>query len=354
MKVLKTNINGGFPLTLDDFRWLLDGLKGAIAGGLSIGGHDTYVISGALDQLITGSTYGNTAGKVMIAGEVCDIDADTVGIDTASLPYRYIEPVVTFDAAGSKVFADSSVHDTYQLTKYKINGYATLQTGKIQWQLPYLDDIITEIVFKTGADAAITGGLVFLDPFANIYNINISPVDTLTTIIRLDPSTPVIWIKFVGANPTDTITIAPSSGIITPAGKTFVFKSGDWVQFVARDASIYELATLDQQAGSWTNMPSYSDGWVSYGGFQMRKNSDGLVTLRGSISNPSYGGGVTFPFAMPSGFAPTTPVNFAVFSHDGVFGRLKLQIGASFIELPSITAPTSVIVHLDGISYYTN
>lgn len=77
MDKLKTDINGGFPLTLDDLRFEQDAIRGAFRGLLNgfKGSIDTFIISGVNVTSAGGISWNVSEGWVCFKGEICKVDA---------------------------------------------------------------------------------------------------------------------------------------------------------------------------------------------------------------------------------------------------------------------------------------
>ena len=345
--------NGGESFTQDDILWLANGLKAALGQGFSIRGVNTYVMNGMRSTLISGTTYGHTAGVVIINGEVCLIDADTTGIDVSAFPYRYIEPVVTYDSTGLIPFATGGPYNLYQITKYVVNGYATSQTGKIRLDtLPYFEDLINDIVFSQGAAVTISGGLIELPAFDNIFQVNISSTDTLNEIIKFDPSMTMLWLQFVGTNPTDTVTIN-NGNILTPGGLSYVFKSGDWVMLIADGSTpSYNLVTKGGTT-SWQPVTSFGTGWQNIGGantLRFLKDANGIVTINGAAGNTTLftSGTNILIFTLPIGYRPTQNVFKYIYNEDGADPCLiYVGVGGDVNLYQSGLSGVNIIPHLD-------
>ena len=345
MKSLNILDLGGMPFTQNRVKWLQDGIKEAIGNGLTFGGYSSLVISGARSTFIGGTTYGNTAGKVVINGEVCDIDADTVGIDVNALPHRYIEPVITFDASGNVTNFNTTTAQLYQIIKYKVVGYTSTQAGKVEWDtLPYFEDIINDMVFNKGANQSINAGLLELPSFENIFTVNISSSDTLNEIIKFDPSMTVLWLQFVGTDPTDYVTINNGSGINTPGGNSYIFKSGDWAMFIADPGiGIYQLVNNGDQVTPWV-VPSFISSVVTFSvpvddAVKFKSSMNGRIELKGQINTASYPGGIISLFILPAFARPSEDYYFYITGlSSGALIPIIIHVGTNGLVTISTTA----------------
>jgi hypothetical protein len=102
--------NGGMPLHGGDFEWMQSASRDAIKGALHLlaephGGN--MVLSGCD---VTGGVV--APGFVMIDYEVCRFNGGTLPLNTNDGPKFVLQ--VTYDLAGSDVFADGQVRDTYE------------------------------------------------------------------------------------------------------------------------------------------------------------------------------------------------------------------------------------------------
>jgi len=123
MDRLKTTDTGGFPLRLDDIRWMLgqgnEGIYEAL-NHLLRGLGDNFIVQGVVASGTT-PNVAITEGWVMLDGELLKVDAQS-SIDT-STDNTFLKQT-TFDASGSKTFQDLSVNDTYQKDRAVVSGLA--------------------------------------------------------------------------------------------------------------------------------------------------------------------------------------------------------------------------------------
>lgn len=119
---LKTDINGGFPLVLDDIR-ILQGELGVFFNEYienSLPPDSAVWISGGG---YLGTSLGISGGVVYISGQGLFNVPDNLSVGWSGTN-TFLRPAAsTFDAAGLKTFQDGTTHDTYELPQ------ATLQTG---------------------------------------------------------------------------------------------------------------------------------------------------------------------------------------------------------------------------------
>ena len=249
MKNLILGINGGMPLTQDDLKWLQLALSEAIGNGLYLNGTNSYILSG-VDAITLGSgNIGFTAGIAVVNGEVCVMDADTIGIDPAGNPPStwVFEKVISYDATGSKTFGDTSVNDTYQIVKAKIVVDASppadsVDYNSMQRQEALLAEAIQDqplkftktIGFHKGTNVTLAAGVASLDNDGNSFVMSFTDGSTLSSISVQNifyPNGTTIFIKLSGNTANAQITIAQGGGITTPGGVDYTYKSGDWVIF---------------------------------------------------------------------------------------------------------------------------
>lgn len=129
MKKLKTDLNGGFPLVLDDIRWMNSGLIEALMQSWSkyINGNQT-IISGC-STVLSGGNYTVQEGYMWHFGEVCYVPAQVV--PDSSKAFQFFDLSVTYDPAGSKTFLTSSPpnYDTYEIRTLVLIQSDSLPTG---------------------------------------------------------------------------------------------------------------------------------------------------------------------------------------------------------------------------------
>jgi len=138
MKKLNTALNGGWPLSLDDYRFWDDGIREAFQGFLSAFGaspDDSFVLSGAE---VSGAGNNYTDGFVCINGEICKVNAGLAGIILSGESLFWIIDETDADASGDKQFEDGNVKHKY-LTR--IAYPKRLPTATTGWPLAPLRNI---------------------------------------------------------------------------------------------------------------------------------------------------------------------------------------------------------------------
>jgi len=119
MKRLLTNPDGGFPLTLSDFRWITAGLFESTLGIVStVCNPENVVILSGCERSIVGTTVTVTAGWITIGGEVFRVNEHTFENATSLQEFWSFDEL--FDPEGLKVYANSVSHDTYSEKVYKV------------------------------------------------------------------------------------------------------------------------------------------------------------------------------------------------------------------------------------------
>jgi len=118
MNRLKTNINGGFPLALDDIRYNDDAYRHAFANLLKVfafpvSDNPNFVVNGCERQNETSTYCEVTDGYVWIQDELIRVDAHSLTLSTPGDSWG-LKKQTTFDSAGNKVFFNGTSHQTYE------------------------------------------------------------------------------------------------------------------------------------------------------------------------------------------------------------------------------------------------
>jgi len=126
MNRLKTTDIGGFPLRLDDFRWLNDAQLETFKGTIKslIGDANYCILYGCL---IADTKQNNiwtcSEGFVYFADEIFYVPAHQV---TFSSDYLFFAPDVSYQSPeGLKTFQDANTHETYEYRRAKLNSAAS-------------------------------------------------------------------------------------------------------------------------------------------------------------------------------------------------------------------------------------
>lgn len=121
MNKFKTDINGGLPLYLDDFRWFLGqntnaaGLYNALYSlckSFQRTGSPNFIISGC-EATVSSNDLLIAEGFVFLNDEILKVDAHTVSGGGISTDVK-IEKATTYDSAGLKTFNNTTINNTYQ------------------------------------------------------------------------------------------------------------------------------------------------------------------------------------------------------------------------------------------------
>lgn len=141
MNRLKTTDTGGFPLRLDDFRWLDEAEREAFLGVVKtlIGDEEQCILYGCEITIEPGTGWDCTEGFVFFNDEIYYVAAHWV--DWPTDPYSlYFEEDIDHDSDGYKVFENTGTHETYEIRRAKLNTGATAPPNTMPWDT---DDFIT-------------------------------------------------------------------------------------------------------------------------------------------------------------------------------------------------------------------
>lgn len=140
MDKLNTNLFGGFPFDLDDWRWEIDDMRRAIialgkgiAGGDGLGGlYGNMVVYGM------GFTLNTTGGVVSISPGWLTIGGELLywpgGTGNPALPpsSHYFTVVETNDPSGNEVFQDGTLQSTHIARRVKLTSDGVPYTGGLE------------------------------------------------------------------------------------------------------------------------------------------------------------------------------------------------------------------------------
>jgi hypothetical protein len=174
---LKTDINGGFPLVLDDIRVLQGELSYAFYEYLdNICPADGAVwISGGSFPTTFSLGIGAGVAYVKTLNQLVNVSANTLAGWAGTT--TFLRPAAsTFDSAGLKTFQNGTTADTYELPRYTINT-GTAQAGDIilnKWVYLF-QDFDDEIV--TFASGITNGNIVTLTPRAKYVSLICSQIN---------------------------------------------------------------------------------------------------------------------------------------------------------------------------------
>lgn len=175
MNSLKTDINGGFPWVLDDWRWQVDQFEHALhnlVAGLAVDQVNARIIG--VEITGSGSTLDVSEGYLLIDGEVVRVDAHTTPNLELGFDYYFVEITETFDAAGLKNLEDGGTGDAYRKRRATIDAGAFPVGSDVQFNstlFPLLTDVIANQNGDFGSTwtsqslSSITGKSANLDGF---------------------------------------------------------------------------------------------------------------------------------------------------------------------------------------------
>lgn len=224
---LKTDINGGFPLVLDDIRWLQGELSGPFvdyledicpANGL------VWVSGGGYPSNAITPNKGFNPGVVYIKGQgFFNVDNNN-GCDWATNTFVRIQ-ASTFNSAGTKTFQNGTTNNTYELPQADVI-QGTSSTGDVLFNnWVYLNETFNRLVV-TFASGITNGGTFKVIANANRLVISCTQINgpagtrttdedlfTLDTAIFDPEGTKVDWAA-AGSNEYLPVTI-DSNGKVT-------------------------------------------------------------------------------------------------------------------------------------------
>ncbi len=130
MNNLKTTDLGGFPLKLDDFRFINNAVLEAFKGMMSmydIADSHAVILSGCTRTSSSGTTS-IAQGYISIGGEICFVPAHSYPDPTVGQnEYWMID--ISYDLAGYKHFQNTDPHHTYEVRVGKIQVSNTVPAG---------------------------------------------------------------------------------------------------------------------------------------------------------------------------------------------------------------------------------
>jgi hypothetical protein len=145
MNTFKTTDLGGLGLRSNDFRFIDASVREAFFGTLSYLGdlaNSVIIISGCevVPSLMEVTIL---SGFVLLNGEVFKVDTHSYPNTTPGVRYWDID--ITYDAEGTKLFKDSTTHETYEIRRAKTFFAPTLPVDKIAFSSTlYYFDILKE------------------------------------------------------------------------------------------------------------------------------------------------------------------------------------------------------------------
>lgn len=124
MNSLKTDIFGGFPWVLDDFRWHHDGVAEAlktIVKGINLNNGNAKIFG--VDITGSGAMQDVSEGYLLVDGEIVKVDAHTVANINLGGDYRHVVVSDGFDPSGLKSLEDGGTANAYRKKR------ATIEIG---------------------------------------------------------------------------------------------------------------------------------------------------------------------------------------------------------------------------------
>lgn len=140
MNKLKTTDTGGFPLTLNDFRFIDDSVRLAI-----------YDLAKALSGLNTARLYGGglvnkgtfyevSEGAVLYNGEIFHIYPHNVAV-TGGVAGIFLNFISESHPEGSKIFFDGTQHQVYEVRKAVVSINTPIEGALASIMYPEVEDI---------------------------------------------------------------------------------------------------------------------------------------------------------------------------------------------------------------------
>lgn len=141
MNRLKTNIDGGFPLRLDDFRWTEEANKEALTGLVRalIGSEDGAKLYGCVVvDTEQGDIWTCSEGFIYMNDEIFYVAEQSIE-NTGTL---WFEELVTYDASGNKTFEDASTNDTYEIRRAQLATGASAPADTLAYNAPNVQKLL--------------------------------------------------------------------------------------------------------------------------------------------------------------------------------------------------------------------
>lgn len=114
MNRIDTNINGGFPVTLNDLRFIDDAIRLALDDILKgLAGDQPVIIFGCTVSPLEQGDYQVSAGAVFYQGEIWHVYQHLLSYSQIPDWAFYL----TYDPTGNKTFKDGIQHNTYEIRK---------------------------------------------------------------------------------------------------------------------------------------------------------------------------------------------------------------------------------------------
>lgn len=156
MNRLKTSDQGGFPLRLDDLRWMDNAYKEAFKGIMSSFGviDQKVILLSGCERTVNNNMITISSGFISIAGEIYAVSEQTYNNPISSLEYWEVN--VQYDAAGLKQFLDNTTHETYEIRTARIAVGPSVPQGSTEYSaMETIYDIINKNVDTVPVGAII-------------------------------------------------------------------------------------------------------------------------------------------------------------------------------------------------------
>lgn len=163
MKKLITNINGGMPDLLDNFRWMEAGMVEAIEGickGLARG-RSTFRLWGAIAQRITSAVVSVSPGMIYHNGEIFNVEQQSF---VASHDHvLYWESTDHYHSSGLLTFQNGQQHNVYLDRRMILKHAPTPPAGALlDSQLLSLNQLLDDNPIVSG-NLTLPAGFIALD-----------------------------------------------------------------------------------------------------------------------------------------------------------------------------------------------
>lgn len=198
MNKLITNNNGGFPLVLDDVRFIMDAYTSAFKGILNafaMSGENAVILSGCQKTVSAGLTT-ISEGFVGIDGEVCYVGEHSY-INPSAGEKEYWDIQLGLLPAGEKLFQNGDTNFVYQSRVGAVLKALTVPAGKslynanidiyrvIATRLPRLSPEVIDSKSFSGVDYDITAH-IDLNGYMHVDSSDGYPVDLVVGTVVTD------------------------------------------------------------------------------------------------------------------------------------------------------------------------
>lgn len=144
MNRLITTVQGGMPLTQDDFGYIQDATYNALKdlfGAFGISPQESFRLWGA-ETTIAGTTYSCTEGAIVLNGEILHVNAHSITVEPLKSARFVLK--TSYDPAGLKDFKPpAGQHNVYQIRNAELEEYTvTIPPNSMPYNAPYLHEVI--------------------------------------------------------------------------------------------------------------------------------------------------------------------------------------------------------------------